>query len=43
MCVCGRGVCVVGVCVGVWVGVGGGVLECVCLYNQNVSHIPSIQ
>ena len=32
--------CVVGVCV---CGRGGGVLECVCLYNQNVSHIPSIQ
>ena len=31
MCVCGRGVCVVGVCVGVWVGVGGwgvGVFVC---------------
>ena len=28
---------------GVWVGVWGGGCSSVCLYNHNVSHIPSIQ
>ena len=39
MCVCGRGVCVVGVCVGVGGGGGGGVvLECLFVQSECFPH-----